>query len=91
MENNSLNSVDLLRHVEKLVEHTNSLIEDRRKNAFVRYPITFTIFVLFGVVAMQEGVKGFLEEFGLLEHYTTLFVIGLVILIVTGTLYKKMK
>ncbi len=91
MENNPLNSVDVLRHVEKLVENTNKLMEEKSKGALSRYPITFTILVLFGVVALHEGVKGVLEEFGLIDHSVTLLIIGLAILIVTGTVFKKLE
>lgn len=90
MPNNSLDSLDLLRHIEKLAENTNLLMEKKGKSAFSRYPITFTIFVLFGVAAFSEGLKGVLADLGLIDHSIALLVVGFAILIVTGTVFKKL-
>ena len=82
---------DPLRHIESLAESTNASMSSRGKNVFRRYPLTFTLLTLFGVTALHEGVKVVLESFHIFEgHPFYLILIGLVVLTITGTLYKKL-
>lgn len=62
-----------------------------RKHAFARFPLLFTLLGTFGVVATMYGFNGILENIPLLVNnpYISL-VIGLSILVFTGTLYKKL-
>ncbi len=56
-----------------------------------RYPLSFALFALFGVVAVSEGVKGILETLGIFDgHPVYMLIVGLVILVITGSLYKKL-
>jgi hypothetical protein len=50
----------------------------------------FMLLVVFGFIAVNEGIKGILDEIGLSMHPLYLLVIGLVILVLTGTIYKKL-
>ncbi len=50
----------------------------------------FTLFVVFGIIAIDEGVKGIFEEAGFNTHPLYLFIIGIIILFITGTLFKKL-
>lgn len=62
------------------------------KAVFSRYPVTFGILILFGVTAVHEGLKGLMENFGLLDiNPWYLIIAGLLILMITGTLYKKLE
>lgn len=65
--------------------------EHARKHAFSRFPLLFTLLGTFGVVATMYGFNGILENIPLLVNnpYISL-VVGLVILVFTGTLYKKL-
>jgi cytochrome c biogenesis factor len=82
---------DPLRHIESLAESTNASMSNRSRTVLRRYPLTFTLLVLFGATALHEGVKGIIESTHLFEgHPVYMFVIGLVILILTGALYKKL-
>ena len=90
MENKNI-EVDILKHVESLSAKVNQIMADRTKSVFQRYPITFTLVVLVGVVAVSEGIKGVLESFGgFYDHPWYLLLAGLAILIATGTIYKKL-
>jgi uncharacterized membrane protein YphA (DoxX/SURF4 family) len=62
-----------------------------RKHAFARFPLLFTLLGTFGVVATMYGFNGILENIPLLVNnpYISL-IVGLVILVFTGTLYKKL-
>lgn len=83
--------IDLLKHIESITKEINETINKRGKFVFKRYPLTFALLILFGVVAVSEGVKGVLADFGILEgNPWELLFIGLAILIFTGTLYKKL-
>lgn len=85
------NQLDLLRHIEKLTEEINSMVGQSGKSVFRRYPLTFAIMVLFGVIAVSEGAKGILKSTGILESNPWyLLLIGIVLLVLTGKLYKKL-
>lgn len=83
--------LDLLRHIERLTEMVNRMVETKGRSVFNRYPLTFALLVLFGAIAVGEGVKGILQSIRVLNSNPWyLLIIGLVILIFTGTLYKKL-
>lgn len=65
-------------------------MESRARNVSARYPITFVLLVLAGAIAVTEGLKGILEQIGLVGHPWFLLVVGLVVLIITGSVYKKL-
>jgi hypothetical protein len=83
--------LDILKHVEDLSNKVNEMMASRTKVVFLRYPITFALLIFFGAMAVHEGLKGLMEQFGLLDISPWyLFIFGLVILTITGTLYKKL-
>ncbi|MFZ2149625.1 MAG: hypothetical protein WAV15_00480 [Minisyncoccia bacterium] len=85
-------SVDMLKHLENLSNKVNKLMANRAKNVFQRYPITFGLLILFGVISLHEGLKGAMKELGLLDlNPWYLLVTGLAILAITGNLYKKLE
>ena len=84
-------SVDLLKHLEDLSNSINQMMAPRAKNVFRRYPITFGLLILMGGIALYEGLKGVMKSLGLLEiNPIYLILVGIAILIITGTLYKKL-
>ncbi|MDO8471156.1 MAG: hypothetical protein Q7S49_00905 [bacterium] len=90
-EQDPRNQLDLLRHVEILTEEVNKMLGQMGKSVFRRYPLTFAILILFGVIAVSEGMKGILKSMGILDSNPWyLFLIGLVLLTFTGSLYKKL-
>lgn len=83
--------LDLLKKFEYLSNQLNEIASFYTKSAVRRYPLTFMLLVLFGVVAVSEGAKGVLESLGIFAgHPVYLLLTGLVILIFTGNLYKKL-
>jgi len=92
MENKDEKKIDLdiLKHVEALSDQVNRMMSSRTKSAFRKYPLTFTLLVLIGVIAVSEGVKGVLEMIGFQGHPWFLLVAGLLILVVTGKLFEKL-
>jgi len=85
-------SVDVLKHVEDLSNKMNKMMASRTEAVFSRYPVTFGILILFGAIALHEGLKGLMKDFGLLDlNPWYLLTAGLAILTITGTLYKKLE
>ena len=84
-------NIDILRHIEHLSDQINRIMAGSAKPVLRRYPLTFALLIVFGVVAVSEGTRGVLQSFGLFNnHPWYLLVTGLFILVVTGTLYKKL-
>lgn len=84
-------SLDVLRKVEVLSSQFNEFMAQRGKSIFHRYPLTFSLLTLFSVIAVSEGAKGIMESLGFTEHPTYLFLAGLLVLIIIGRLYKKLR
>ncbi len=72
------------------LESLHRLIE-QRKSVFRRFPLVFTLLGTFGVVCTFYGFNKILAKIPLIAHnpYIAL-VIGVIILLFTGTLYKKL-
>lgn len=85
----NIDQIDILKKAEKVVENTNRSMEGRGRSMMKRYPITFSLLVVFGIVAIHDGIKGVFEEFGFTQHPFILLIVGLVILIFTGTIFKR--
>ncbi len=89
-EENKIN-IDVLKHLEDLSNNMNKIMASRTQAVLSRYPVTFALLILIGVIAIHEGLKGLMKNFGLLEiNPWYLIVVGLVVLTITGTLYKKL-
>jgi hypothetical protein len=92
MKNENDINIDILKHLENLSNDVNKTIAPKTKSVFRRYPVTFGLLILFGGIILHEGLKGLLKKFGLLEISPIyLVIVGLVILAITGTLYKKLE
>lgn len=84
--------LDILKQIEMLSDQVNSSMASMAKPFFKRYPLTFMIFIFIGVVAVSDGMKDIITSIPFFEeHPWRLLLTGFVILIATGTLYKKLK
>ena len=62
-----------------------------KKNAFDRFPLLFTLLASFGVVATFYGFEGLINKVDLLANNPFIVLgTGILLLILTGTLYKKL-
>jgi len=85
-------NINVIRHLETLSSQINRVMAPRAKSVFRQYPITFGLLILLGVMGLHEGLKGVMKSLGLLDiNPWYLVVSGLVILIITGTVYKKLE
>jgi len=83
--------IDLLKKVEDLTARLNQIFGKKGRYVFGRYPLTFALLIVFGVVMVTEGVKELLREIEFFKNKPfTMLLIGLLILVITGTLYKKL-
>jgi hypothetical protein len=62
-----------------------------RDNAFNRFPLLFTLLSAFGVVATTVGLERLMDKVDYFNRNPYfVFVVGLLTLLITGTLYKKL-
>ncbi len=78
-----------LRHPHDL--HIKDELVKTRDGVFQRFPLVFTLLGAFGLVATFYGFEGIIDEIDLLaDNPLILLATGVLTLIVTGTLYKKL-
>ena len=84
--------IDILKKIEEITAKLNRLFKEKGESVFSRYPLTFALLVVFGVTMVTQGIKDLLLEITILKNQPLIMLlIGLIILIITGTLYKKLK
>jgi hypothetical protein len=83
--------LDPLKKVEELTSKVNESFSKNGKSVFERYPLAFALLVIVGATLMSQGIKGLLFQISFLNnHPLIMFLLGIFILIITGTLYKKL-
>lgn len=86
---------ETLRKLESAVAKTESIIEIKteplRKHVFKKHPTLFFLLATAGIIATSLGFELLLLRYSLFIQYPIiLIVVGVFILSVTGTLYKKL-
>jgi len=80
---------------EKLYSETRTIrqmLDRRRKAAFSRFPLLFTLLGSFGLVATFYGFERLIDQVPLfVENPVILLATGVGVLVVTGTIYKKLQ
>ncbi|HEX9594970.1 MAG TPA: hypothetical protein VF996_02490 [Candidatus Saccharimonadales bacterium] len=66
-------------------------IGERRKAVFERFPLIFTLLGSFGLVATFYGFERLIDSTTLADSPWLLLGTGIILLIVTGSLYKKLQ
>lgn len=83
---------DPLHEVEQVTMRMNDLMEKRTQGVFNKYPLTFSFLVLFGVMSVLHGFDNIIFKIPLLnDHPIFIFISGFIILIFTGSLYKRLQ
>ncbi len=68
-----------------------AFVSPSRENFAKRYPTLFSILATLGVIMTFLGIEQLLLTFAVLEKYPVLILaLGIAILTLTGTLYKKL-
>lgn len=87
-----MNKKDPIQQAEKIVRNLNDSSGKYTRPIFQRYPLLFAFLLTFSVSAILEGLRFFFEKISFFrENPSILILIGIVILIITGTLYKKLE
>ena len=68
----------------------DKILAEKRQAVFQRFPLLFTLLGAFGLVATLSGFQGVMDTTGLSENPIILLGLGVAILLLTGTLYKKL-
>ena len=85
------NEIDVLKKIEDLTARLNEIFGKKGRHIFGRYPLTFAILIFFGVIMVTEGVKELLKEITFFQDKPfVMLLVGILILVITGTLYKKL-
>ncbi len=62
-----------------------------RDSAFGRFPLLFTLLAAFGFVATTDGFQRLIAKIPFLAKNPSItLIVGLITLLITGTLYKKL-
>ena len=77
--------------VGKVEKEIGNIIQPVQKTVFSRFPILFTLLVTFGVVTTFLGFERLVTDIAFInERPFLMLIVGLGILTITGTLYKKL-
>lgn len=77
-----------VKHAEREI---NTFTKPARSGTLRKFPILFTLLVTFGVSSVIFGFERILSEIVYLNNNPSIMlIIGVCILVVTGTLYKKL-
>jgi hypothetical protein len=78
-------------HVEELVGKMHSVAKVQAKPVLKRYPLLFSLLIAFSLAAVFHGFDLLMEEYSYFrEHPLVLIGIGVLGLLITGSLYKKL-
>jgi uncharacterized integral membrane protein len=85
----TINTVDGA--VTKATSEVNTYITPIRQSVLTRFPIVFSLLTTFGVAATFLGFEKIVSDIAFLdEHPVAMLILGIGILALTGTLYKKL-
>lgn len=80
-----------IKHLEKMGESVSGKFTHVRDSAFARFPIVFVMLSSFGLVATFYGFEKMIDSIALFnEHPSMILLVGVITLILTGALYKKL-
>lgn len=84
-----------IKKLEKTANRERHLIAktilEKRRAAFERFPLLFTLLGTFGLVATLYGFEGIIDQIAFLNNNKfILLLVGIGTLAVTGSLYKKL-
>lgn len=91
MNHMNTEQLDPLKKVEELTSKANETFAKKGKSVFGRYPLLFSLLVIVGATLMSQGIKELLIQTPIFKNQPiTMLGVGIAILILTGSLYKKL-
>ncbi|MST04412.1 MAG: hypothetical protein EXS49_02510 [Candidatus Pacebacteria bacterium] len=83
---------DPLHEIEHATKKANEFMGNKTQGVFGKYPITLSFLVLFGVMSVLHGFDDIIFKIPFFSnHPIFVFILGIVILIFTGSLYKRLQ
>lgn len=83
--------IDLLKKAEEVTAELNKLFHKKSRPFLYRYPVLFALFVIFGATLVSQGIKELIFEVPFFNgHPFVMLIVGILVLIITGTLFKKL-
>lgn len=78
--------------VSKTTSEVDNYIAPIRKSVLQRFPILFSLLVTFGATTTFLGFEKIISQIGVLDRNPLLvLIVGMSVLALTGTLYKKLQ
>lgn len=82
---------DPIKHAEKIVREAHDGAGKYTKPVLRRYPLLFSFLVVFSVAAIVHGFELLTDEFEFFKQYpSSLILMGIFLLFITGMLYKSL-
>ena len=83
---------DPIKEAEDITRDVNNYMRKRGRSVFARYPLLFSLLGTFGVVLVIHGFDGVVKNIPVLnDRPALLLAAGILILALTGTLYKRIE
>jgi len=83
---------DPIREIERIIKELHDKAGNYTRPVLSRYPLIFAFLLTFSLAAILHGFELFTDEVPIFyEHPTLLILIGVVTLLLTGTLYKLLE
>ena len=91
MLNNNMQTTDPIQDAEKMVREVHDQAEKYTKPVLKRCPLLFSFLIVFSAAAILDGFRMISDEMELFKnHPGYLIIIGVVVLFLTGKLYKTL-
>lgn len=83
---------DPIQEIERLIREMHDGAGSYTRPVLQRYPLLFAFLITFGVASVLHGFDLVTDEIEIFhEHPMYLVLIGVLVLLLTGTLYKKLE
>lgn len=83
---------DPIQEFEAMIHDVDSYMGRRSRSVFEKYPLLFSLLGTFGIVCVLYGFDAILDEYPLMKEQPLIpLVAGVLILVVTGSLYKRLQ
>ncbi|HMO78857.1 MAG TPA: hypothetical protein PJ997_01735 [Candidatus Paceibacterota bacterium] len=80
---------DLLESLERAIKDIDDLQQQKSKNVLSKYPVTFSIVTVIAIAAVLHGAQNIFDSIPFFnEHPVVTLLLGMCILIATGSTYK---
>jgi len=92
MKNENYSIYNPIKHMEESLRDINDNTGRKTRSSLKKYPITFALLITFALVSILHGFELFFDEIPFIHNHPWILILtGLIILIVTGSVYKALE